>query len=165
MINLLWVFGSVMTFVVSDIQGHMDGIRNPRKERTEKGEWSEDITLQAMMLWERDNKVNSVTNHTVYMSRLVKYVRGLYHRLAVTDLPVSEVASQAYEHSLAKHHGWVVRNMVYCLYKFAGTREWCANLMGSKEPKEDATFLDEQLSQIDDEFDEFFKTSGIDNQI
>ena len=85
MINLLWAFGSFMTFVVSDIQSHLNGIRNTRQDLVEKGEWSGDISLQKMMLWERDNGQDRATKHTIYMTRLVKYVRVLYHGLAVTD--------------------------------------------------------------------------------
>ena len=77
---------------------------------------------------------------------------------------MSQVASQAYDQSLAKFHGWVIRKMVYCLFKFAGSREWCANLMGSTDPQEDLVFLDTHLSRIDDEFDSFFRESAIDNQ-
>ena len=98
------------------------------------------------------------------MHRLVKYIRGLFHRLAVTDLQTTQLAREAYEETFGAYHPWLIKKMVFGLLAWAGSREWCCEKMGFTQPREDAGELDASLSRLDANFETFFVDNGFNHK-
>ena len=95
---------------------------------------------------------------------MIKFLRGMFHRLAETDMQMTPLAREAYDESFGPYHAWLVKKMVNGLFAWAGTREWCAEKMGSTQPKEDAAELDASICRLDDNFEAFFVKNGFNHK-
>lgn len=115
--------GTGLSFVRSDINGNLTRIET--KYESDKAKYAKLLDIP------RSEKsdgcamdTSSTTNALMWLTRAHVFIIALLKKLAEDDSrSVGDAAGQAYNESLSKYHGWVIRNAVRVALTLVPSRE------------------------------------------
>ncbi|GFO36066.1 glycolipid transfer protein domain-containing protein 1 [Plakobranchus ocellatus] len=145
-------FGTVFSFVTSDVEEKIGILRDYRKsEHAEQYK-----TIQSMLAYEvssetvKKKKHNSGSRTLLRLHRALEFITEFLLKLRESDnhIKFSNVVTKAYDDTLAKHHPWLIKKAVHVAMYMLPSRPDLMKKMGLKDEEKDMNVVMELVKEL-----------------